>query len=165
MMTLSLPRDSYTPRAVFKAFAKVGLSLIPSSDVPFYAETFAWIADSDHSKPFATDYKVMAQYIPGPPAKGGLGAAIIRRNDDYVRFPFCFLIIFYGSQVFQISIPSRKNWAVVPNQVPWFPVHSVETVAKWGMPGRHIIDLSGSTVVKGEIERITMSYDQRISLD
>jgi hypothetical protein len=42
-------------------------------------------------------------------------------------------------------------------------MHSDETVAKWGMPTRHIIDLSGSTVVKGEVQKITMTYDQRIS--
>jgi hypothetical protein len=46
--------------------------------------------------------------------------------------------------------------------MPWFPAHSVETVRKWGMPVPHAIDLSGTNIVKGEIEKITMSYDQRI---
>jgi hypothetical protein len=88
---------------------------------------------------------------------------ILRRTDDYLRLPFCFLIIYYGSQLFQISVPSgRKNWAALPNQTPWFPAHSVETVIKWGMPVPHIIDLSGATIVKGEIQEITMSYDERI---
>jgi hypothetical protein len=161
-MTLSLPRDSYTPRSVFKAFTKIGLALVPSGDTPLYAETFSWIADSDQNKCFSTDYRIMSQYMPGPPGNRGIGAAILRRTNDYVRLPFCFLIIFYGSQIFQISIPSsQKNWAVVPNQVPWFPAHSAETVRKWGMPVRHILDLSVATIVKGEIERITMSYDQR----
>jgi HNH endonuclease len=164
-MTLSLPRDSYSPRAVFKAFVKIGLALIPTSDTPFYRETFSWIAESDHSKPFSTDYSIVAQDMRGPPGNRGLGAAILRRADDYVRLPFCVLILFYGSQVFQISIPSSKNWAVVSNKAPWFPIHSGETVAKWGMPTRHIIDLSGSTVVKGEIQKITMTYDQRIPLN
>jgi hypothetical protein len=162
-MTLSLPRDNYTPRAVFKAFTKIGLALIPSHDTPLYAETFAWIADSDHSKTFSTDYKIMAHYIPGPPGNRGIGAAILRRANDYVRLPFCFLIMFYGSQVFQISIPSRqKNWDFIADQVPWFPLHSIETARKWGMPVRHIVDLSGATIVKGDIEKITMRYDQRI---
>jgi hypothetical protein len=162
-MTLSLPRDSYTPRAVFKAFTKIGLALVPSGDTPFFAETLAWIADGDQSKAFPTDCKIMTQYFPGPPSRGGIGAAILRRTNDYVRLPFCFLIVFYGSQIFQISIPSsRKNWAVLPNQVPWFPAHSVETVGKWGMPVPRIIDLSGTSIVKGEIEKITMLYDQRI---
>jgi hypothetical protein len=165
-MILSLPRDSYTPRAVFKALTKIGLALVPSGDTPFYAGTFAWIADNDQGKTFSTDYRIMAQYLPGPPRNRGLGVAILRRTNDYVRLPFCFLIIFYGSQIFQISIPSsQKNWAVLPDQVPWFPAHSVETVEKWGMPMSHIIDLSGTTIVKGEIEKITMSYDQRIRLE
>jgi hypothetical protein len=162
-MTLSLPRDSYTPRAVFKAFTKIGLALVPSSDTPLFAETFAWIADSDQSKTFSTDYRIMAQNFPGPPGRRGIGATILRRIDDYLMMPFCFLIIFYGSQLFQISIPSiRKNWSALPSQVPWFPAHSAETVRKWGMPVPHIIDLSGATVVRGEIEKITMAYDQRI---
>jgi hypothetical protein len=163
-MTLSLPRDSYIPRAVFKAFVKIGLALIPTSDTSFYKETFAWIADSDHSKPFSTDYKITAQYTPGPPGNRGLGAAVLRRTDDYLKLPFCILILFYGSQAFQISIPSSKNWDVLSNQVPWFPVHSDETAAKWGTPVRHVLDLSGSTVAKGEIQQITMTYDQRIPL-
>jgi hypothetical protein len=141
IMTLNLPRDSYTPRAVFKAFIKIGLALIPSRDTPFYAETFTWIVGNDHSKTFSTDYRILAQHLPGPPGNRGIGAVILRRTDDYVRLPFCFLIIFYGSQIFQISIPSsQKNWAVVPNwanQVPWFPTHSVETVKKWGKPVPH----------------------------
>lgn len=163
-MALSLPRDSYTARAVFKAFVKIGLSLVPSCDTSIYAETFAWIADSNHNKPFPTDYRIMAQYLPGPPGNRALGAVILRRISDYDRVPFCFLVLFYGSQVFQISIPSsQKNWAAVSDEVFPFPVHSVETVGKWGPPVPHIIDLSGATVVKGEVQQITMSYDQRNS--
>lgn len=166
-MTLRLPRDTYIPRAVFKAFTKIGLALVPTSDVALFSETFEWIADSDHSKAFCTDYAIMAQGLPGPPVGNSiLSATILRRKDDYIILPFCFLVIIYGNQLLQIPLASRqKNWAVpkdaISKQVPWFPLVSAETANRWGMPRQQLLDLSGAEAVKHEIETITMAYEQR----
>jgi len=166
-MTLRLPRDTYTPRAVFKAFTKIGLALVPTSDAGFYSETFAWIADSDHDKPFCTDYAIKAQCLPGPPIGNYiLTAMILRRKDDYITLPFCFLVVTFGNQLYQISLASsQKNWAVPKDafskDVPWFPMFSAEAANRWGMPTQQLLDLSGAEAVKHEIETIIMSYDQR----
>jgi hypothetical protein len=166
-MTFHLSRDPYIPRAVFKSFVKFGLSIVPDSELRNFERTFPWISDPDHTKPLLNNYMLRMQVLPGPSQSAGVGLCLFRRANDYLRVPYMFLIVSYGCQTFQVSLPSReKNWAVdeTASEIPWFPVHSEERAARYGMPQMYVVDLGETQSINDGIETIVMRYDERIPI-
>jgi HNH endonuclease len=48
-ITFELKRDSYTPVAVLKALVKIGLTLMPETEIGNFVHSLAWIQNPDHS--------------------------------------------------------------------------------------------------------------------
>ncbi len=143
----------------------MGLSLMPDRDLASFAEAFSWISKPDHTIPIVPDHFIMAQMLPVPAQAGGVVLAILRRQNDYQRVPFAFLLVAYSNQLFQLSLPSpEKNWSLSGQQlsIPWFPAHSPDFEESFGSPQRYRLDLNGTSAVRGEIVTMTMRYESRI---
>ena len=51
VVTFRLRRDPYYPVAVYKAFVKIALTIMPEEQLKHFATTIAWIRETDHSRP------------------------------------------------------------------------------------------------------------------
>jgi HNH endonuclease len=162
-ITFKLHRDPYTPVAVLKAFMKMGVSLMPESEVANFRDVIAWIRDRDHSRSFAGKAPIFYALQPGPMPNDLIAALILRRKPHIEGLPYAFFVLGYGNEVFQVMLPSREPDAKINNQqitMPPFPTPGSPFPERFPQVGRKLIDLTGRDVVKGEVWPITMGYEE-----
>lgn len=163
-MTLRLPRDPYVPIAVLKAFVRMGLGLVPESDVSLFRRAFDWVLSPDHQRLDEMEHRVGMHLFPGQRITGSPSALLLLRKSNVAPIPYGFLILGYGNQSFQVMLPSKEkdaHWEGTSPDFPTFLVTSVEQVRRWGLPQFRMIDLSGTQRVTGDVEILTATYDAR----
>ncbi|MBB2929830.1 HNH endonuclease [Paraburkholderia silvatlantica] len=161
-ITFRLRRDAYTPVAVLKAFMKIGLTLMPDSEVANFQHLMAWVRCTDNSKPFADQCPVIYTFQPGPMPNDLIAALVLRRKSHVTDVPYAFLVLGYGNEVFQVPLPSKphdeasngKSLSILP-----FPVPGSPDPARYGIPKHGVLNLTGKEVVRGDIATMTMGYD------
>ena len=151
-----------TPVAVLKAFVKIGLTLLPPEELPNFRDALPWIRDPDHTKPFVKKSPVFHTFQPGPVPKI-LGVAIlIRRNHSTDNFPYAFLILGFGNDMYQVFLPcpirdhdiDGKNLTIPP-----FPISGGPDPEKYGDAQIKTIDLCGKYPIRGETCPKTLRFD------
>jgi hypothetical protein len=163
-VTFKLRRDTYTPVSVLKAFMKIGLTLMPDSELENFRHLMAWVRTADHSKLFAEQCPVIYTFQPGPMPNDLIAAFILRRKPHATEFPYAFLVLGFGNEVFQIQLPSKqqdealngKSVSILP-----FPVPGSPDPTRYGSPKCRPLNLTGREPVKGEITTIQMGYDSK----
>lgn len=167
-VTFKLRRDSYTPVAVLKAFMKIGITLLPNDEVFNFPGLLAWIREPDHSKLYLSKCPIIHSFQPGPMPNDLIVAFILRRKQTVTGYPYAFLVLGYGNEVFQVLLPSEKHdgqtngklISIYPFPVPGHPDSLV-----YGEPKCAVLDLMDCTVRKGEILTVQMGYDSRVPVD
>jgi HNH endonuclease len=162
-LTFRMKRDSYVPIAVLKAFVKMGLSLIPDTNVADLRTAFAWIKDADHRNEISMAQSVLWTFVPGPTIGNTISLLVLRRKNDFLKLPFMIFSLRYGSDSFQVLLPCpEKDWAIAGSSIglPPFPVSMDSVPAPHGQPVRRRLDLSGSTVVTGEDVTVQATYGE-----
>ncbi|MBH0022516.1 hypothetical protein I6F40_19580 [Pseudoalteromonas sp. SWXJ133] len=163
-----LRRDSYTPVAVLKAFMKIGVTLLPDNEVPNFLGLMAWIKESDHSKAYLNKCPVIYSFQPGPLPSDLISALILRRKNAVTGYPYAFLVIGYGNEVFQVSLPSEIQDGKMSGQsisIRPFPVPGNSNPAIYGETKSTVLDWMDFHVRKGEIMTMEMSYDTRVPVE
>jgi hypothetical protein len=164
-VTFHLKRDPYTPVAVLKALMKIGLTLLPEEEVKNFPHLMAWVRETDHSRPFAEKCPVMYTFQRGPMPNDLIAAFILRRKPHVTGYPYIFLVLAYGNEVFQVNLPSRKHDAALNNQtfsIHHFPAPGSPDPERYGRPGRGSLDFTGRNVVRGEVVPIVCGYEQAV---
>jgi len=167
-VTFKLRRDSYTPVAVLKAFMKIGITLLPDDEVPNFSGLMAWIRESDHSKLYLNKCPVIYAFQPGPMPNDFTVACILRRKQTVTGYPYAFLVLGYGNEVFQVPLPSETHDGQMSGQsisIHPFPVPGHPDPARYGETKRAVLDLMDCQVRKGEIVTVQMGYDSRVPVD
>lgn len=155
-------RDPYIPVAVLKALVKVGLTLIPDGELHAFADTMPWVMSTNHTASFMRSSTVVATFVPGPMPSDLMYAEILRRRGHISDVPYAFLILSYGNETYQVSLPSRAEDAVIAGKQlsfpPYPPQHS-PAAAGWERATHKPVDMSGQSVVRGEKIRVSMHFD------
>ncbi len=108
-LTIRLRRDPYTPVAGLKAFVKMGLSLIPESELPNFQAALSWIKNPDHQIGLVAKFPVLYAFVPGPTPFPNISIYVLRRKPNAVATPYTTFVIAYGNEVFQVFLPSPEK--------------------------------------------------------
>lgn len=161
-LKFELIRDVFTPVAVLKAFVKIGLTLLPPEEVPYFEEAVSWIREPDHTQRFVAKLPIFHTFRPGPMRNDLLGAMILRRKKSIVNLPYAFLMLSFGNDIYQVCIPCPQQDRTIHDKqlaIPPFPAPDGPDPEKYGNPRTRLIDLCGKIPVKGEIFPIVMGFD------
>jgi HNH endonuclease len=161
-VTLLLHRDDYTPVAVLKALVKMGLTIFPEEEMVNFQQALGWIREKDHSKGFAPLEPVVHTFVPGPLPNDVIVLIAVRRKCDSLKVPYASFILCYANEVIQIFLPSPKRDSLLaggPVSVFWFPRPSDAAPGKHGQAETSILSLTDTSVVKGDVLTVTMSFE------
>ncbi len=130
-----------------------------------FNHVMAWVKDKDHTRKFAEKSPVFYSFQPGPMPRDLIAAFVLRRKQGVTGWPYVFLVLGYGNEVFQVALPSQQHDAAndgKPVSMPPFPAPGSPDPERFPLTGRGLLDLTGHDVVKGEVFPITMGYDDLI---
>jgi hypothetical protein len=164
-ITLTVPRDPYTPVAVLKAFTKMAISLLPEEELPSFRAAMAWIRNADHQIGLVKTsfFPVLYTFVPGnKPLVDSV--ILLRRKSDAVPVPYLTVVLSYGNEVFQTILPSLERDAALSGQkvrFPYFPTpyeldRDLEPVAPIQ---RERLDLTGRSLVGRETIQTVLRYE------
>lgn len=164
-ITFQLKRDSYTPVAVLKAFMKIGLTLLPDEEVGNFPHLMNWVRSTDHSGRFADQCPIIHTFQPGPMPNDLIAVFVLKRKSHVTNYPYMYLVLAYGNEVFQVQLPSEQHDLALNGQsisILPFPAPGSPDPARYGPSRVKVLDLTGREVVKGEVVTIPIGYDTAV---
>ena len=163
-LTIRLRRDPYTPVAVLKAFVKMGLSLIPESELPNFQAALSWIKNPDHQIGLvASRFPVLYAFVPGPKPFPNISIYVLRRKQNAAPTPYVTFVLAYGNEVFQVFLPSPEMDRCIDGQqisVRPFPNPYDVSPSDFGATRRGTLELTGRDEIRGDETAITMGFEQ-----
>ena len=138
-MIIHAVRDTYTPLAVYKAFVKIALSLLPYKYLPHFIEATGWIKEHSH---LITRFPELGQYahliegfIPGVPFIPLRATGFIRKNDS-IQLPYYQFYLEFANFSYQMAIPCPEKDHYL-KEVSLIPVvgcdEQIELSEWWGL--------------------------------
>lgn len=104
-LKITVKLKAYTPVAVYKAFTKMALTLMPENELIHFSETMKWVQEQDHASRNGLQLIAYSSFIPGP-AFQGIGYSLFFRKDGAdSRLPYCKFILRFHNFMYQIYIP------------------------------------------------------------
>jgi hypothetical protein len=162
-LRISIPRQTYIPVAVFKAFVKMALSIMSEDEMALFSDTIRWIRNLDHSAPFMSSGLILINtFVPGPLPFSSIGAFLFRRKADELPVPYATFVVAYGNDCYQIFVPCPPKDRNLQTTVslPCFPTPYDMELNQYGLPRRAVVDLGGREPVKGELVQIKIHFDR-----
>ena len=165
LITLTVPRDPYTPVAVLKASTKMALSLLPQEELPNFQRALAWIRNPDHQQGLVkvSGWPVLYTFVPG--TNPLLHSAILLRRKAvcHLPTPYMFFVLTYGNEIFQMLVPSPESDPTISlpkDKLHYFPnLYELDrTLVPVAPIQRELIDLTSRTRVKGEMIETVLGY-------
>jgi hypothetical protein len=147
---------------VLKAFMKIGLTLLPDEEVGNFPHLMSWVRSTDHSRRFADQCPIIRTFQPGPMPNDLIAAFVLRRKAHVANYPYMFLVLAYGNEVFQVQLPSEKHDLALngqPVSILPFPTPGSPDPARYGPSKVRVLDLTGREVVKGEVVPVQVGYE------
>ena len=153
-------QGAYTPVAVLKTFVRIGLTLMPVEEVPNFSEALDWIQEEDHTKSRVEKRLVIRTSLPGMKLDRAHPILLIRKA-AVMGVPYAFLVLAYGSDMFQVCPPSLQDRSIYGRNptLPPFPILGIDS-ALYGKAHVEALDLYGREKVKGEPVPIQVSFGQ-----
>ena len=161
-VVFTLKRGTYTPIAVYKAFVKIGLTLMSTAEIAPFSDTLNLIRETDHSRSWVGQAPIIHTFQSGPMANDRLTTIVLRRKPGITGVPYAYLVIGYGNDVFQVALPARQEDAAIngkPLQIVPFPTPGGPDPATYGRARPTLLDLTGRQPVSCETTKIVMRYD------
>ncbi len=158
-LCVEVPIDKHVPIAVFKAFVKMAISLLPETEVTKFAWTFKWLWENEHTRPFHPEMaRVWYTFTPGPRPFEGVTTFLFMRRDTASAIPYCTFIVAFGNECYQIFVPCpEKDQALAGTQVtmPILPTPYHALKREFGTSTKPLFyDLSGTEPIRGTMKRI-----------
>jgi hypothetical protein len=163
VVSFRLRRDPYHPVAVYKAFVKIALTIMPEEQLEHFATTLAWIRETDHSRAIMHPLEARRIFVPGPRPFDTIQLCLLIRRDPAAALPYALFVLAFGNEMFQLIVPCPSQDASIagrPIDLPTFPTPFDEGRALAGNPLRQsTIDLSSPKRVKNEFVSATFSFE------
>ncbi|KQO59084.1 hypothetical protein ASF24_12945 [Methylobacterium sp. Leaf86] len=161
-LIITLRRGAYIPVAVYKAFVKIGLTLMPEAEMSPFGPALEWIRETDHTKSWVRGATILHTFQNGPMPPDKLVAIVLRRKPGITDVPYAYLILGYGNDVFQVLLPAPAEDAhlngVKQSVVP-FPTPGGPDPATYGRAMAKPLDMTGTSPVKGETTKFQFGFD------
>lgn len=90
-----------------------------------------------------------------------IAAFILRRKSHVTNYPYMYLVLGYGNEVFQVQLPSQQHDLALngqPISILPFPTPGSPDPARYGPSRVQVLDLTGREVVKGEVVPVQVGY-------
>lgn len=159
-ITLCIKRDTYVPRDVLKAFIKMGLSLIPDSELLPFEPLISWIKGDESLNPFI---EINYTFRPGAFPNDLIVLIVMRRKVIVDHVPYAFFILSYGNEVFQIPLLAyNHDKKIIGKSIifPYFPSATFKELDVCGIKPRYLkLDLNDICQVKNEQFVIKLGYE------
>lgn len=158
-VTFTLRRGAYTPVAVMKAFVKIGLTLMPESEIGAFLPAIDWVREKDHSKSWVRSLPVLHTFQNGPMPNDVMCLMILRRKPTITDAPYATLILGYGNDVFQVFLPAPEQEKPLNGttfKVTAFPTPGGPDPELYGRAWPKPVDLTGTSVVRGETTKVRL---------
>lgn len=158
-LSVGVPLDSHVPIAVFKAFVKMALSLLPDSEVANFSWTYKWLQEDVHTRPLHPEMAwVWYTFTPGPRPFEGITSLLFLRKVGTDNLPYCIFVLAVGNECYQLFVPCPdKDKALLGTKVtmPILPTPYHAMTSKYGPSTAPLFyDLSGTEGVRGTMKRI-----------
>ncbi len=144
---------SYIPVAIFKAFVKMAISLMPDNEVANFDSAREWLLERDYCvRPTNTShfFDCYRSFFSGCTVPGH--ALLFRRTVEDRSMPYMTLVVEFGSFSYQIAVTVGSQF-----QNPMPVMHSHSAGYRSNAPiDIQIIDLSSAHVVTTEAETYTL---------
>lgn len=160
-------RPTYTPLRVFKALAKIALTLFSDEDFVGYDRLNSMLLnldDTDSALANCPLCKAMIYVNPGIEFPSPL-ALIVKKLDEKTPLPTHSLILYFHNYIYQIFLPFYTDdlWMydgkinVTLMAAP--PLVDKGFTERFGEPKLHNVDLSSNEKVKNQKHEIVLSFD------
>jgi hypothetical protein len=160
-ITFNLNRDPYTPVAVLKALVKMGLSILPDSEMVNFRVALDWIRRADHTFGLVGSFPIFYSFVPGPMPNDAIALMTFRRRSEEGSVPYSFFVLGYGNEIFQVFLPTPERDQVIngkPLSLPPFPNPRDLTASEFGPVMRGPLDLTGRTQIKGDVAIVRTGF-------
>ena len=157
-LTIEVPIDRHVPIAVFKAFVKMALSLLPGAEVEDF-KWIQWLQETVHTRPFHPDIaRLYYTFTPGPRPFEGITTFLFIRRETAPPLPHCIFVIAFGNECYQMFVPCpikdrALNGKNVQMPILPTPYHSIDSRFGKSTPPL-IYDLSGTEPTRGTMKQI-----------
>lgn len=152
---------------MFKAFVKIGLTLMPETELGPFQPALDWIYDDDHRRSFVKELTIFHTFENGPMRPDQLAAFILRRKPGVSDAPYAILVLAYGNEVFQVPIPAPEEDSSLNGRTfsfMAFPTPGGMDPDQYGRARPKPINLAGRDVVKGEVINLAMRYETLVAV-
>lgn len=161
----------FTPRAVYKAFTKMALTLMPAEELVHFKETIDWIKEEDHCARTTPPLLAMYSFIPGPAFRRNVGFKLFFRRDDITRIvPYCQFVLKFYNFMYQIYLPyssQDEHWRHGTERDIELVGYPPEIDLGFDYPfdiNKELIDLSACEKVRGKEQSVTMGFSSRVDV-
>lgn len=165
-LTITADRPTFIPLRVFKALAKIALTLLSDEDFTKYDRLNSALLDVENKGNLLTNCpfcRVSIYVNPGIEFPSPL-ALIVKKIDEKSPLPTHSLILYFHNYIYQIFLPFHTDdlWMydgkinVTLMVAP--PLVDKGFTEKFGEPKLHNVDLSSNDRVKNQKHEIVMSY-------
>jgi hypothetical protein len=162
-LTFHLKRQPYRPAKVAQAFFKMALSVMPGAELENFRILLDWMKPGDVQK-MAAPTPVIHTFAGGAWPADLVRVAVLTRSSDEIEMPYCFFILAFGNEMFQVAIPSTERDGHLYGKklapLPSFPFCNDEAVVRTSSV-RNLVLFSDDWVKDDEI-KITLSYGDRV---
>jgi hypothetical protein len=127
-----------------------------------FAETLAWIRETDHSRQWIASSIIIHTMLSGPMPNDRLMATVLRRKPGVVDVPYAFLLLGYGNDVVQIVLPAPVEDSALQGvqlSFPAFPTPDAPDPTLYGKAVSKVLDLTGRDVAQGETTKVAMRFE------
>ncbi|OSZ77218.1 hypothetical protein CAP36_12450 [Chitinophagaceae bacterium IBVUCB2] len=167
-ITFHTIRHSYNPHHVYKAFLKIGLSILPQTDVKEYSIALAMLlSEKKNEEPDNPMYKMNMYVHPGPAFPCPL-VLFFEKKNKMQPVPMHIVCIMFHNHTYQLVLPLNKQdkWMydgkttiTVPNMPPFIDKHFAK---KFGNPKEHRLNFNLDELKKGEKHDITYTFEDHL---
>lgn len=160
VLTVQTIPQPFVPVAVYKCLTKMGLSVLPESEVEHYVVALRWIRDRDHRRPVFAGGSLICLYtfVPGPHPLPGIKVLLFQRKRDADLVPHMVFVVAFGNWALQVFLPfSSQDQHLVgrPMKLAHFPT----PYGEHGEPIRRAWDLSSADTFTGKPFPVVMHFD------
>jgi hypothetical protein len=167
-ITFKIRRDPYTPVAVLKALVKMGLSVLPETEMENFREALDWIRCLDHTAGPVDQLPVIYTFIPGPVPNDLIMISTFSRKRDDIILPYAFFVLLCGNEAFQVFLPSPERDQSINDtdfDLPPFPHPHDTRESEFGPASRKNLDLMGRHIITNDVATVVMRYGTRTRID
>ena len=164
-VTFHTHRHSYNPYHVYKAFLKMGLSIIPDQYVEDYEIALAMLCSNKKNPTTNDPFLKLNMYSHPGPSFPSPSAILFEKKNKRDLMPMHIVCIMFHNYTYQLVLPlSKKDQSMydgktqitVPHMPPFIDTHFAN---KYGNPKGHVLNFNTDKVVKGEKNDVTFSFE------